>query len=126
MKLQFSEEINGKKTNFRDKIINAEKIQAICKDKENIFKKGVDLELFVDDTLILKRKCLSVQEIEIFCLSDLSILIYIDIFPLLDSEVHDLSIYQGFDSVDEFINYFTKESKENYKGKIIHWTHLKY
>lgn len=42
--------------------------------------------------------------------------------PLSDSEKEDLAINDGFESLSQFFEYFTEE----FEGKLIHWTDLKY
>jgi hypothetical protein len=41
---------------------------------------------------------------------------------ITDAELKILSVNDGFDSVDDFFEWFN----EDFAGKIIHWTDLKY
>ena len=70
-------------------------------------------------------KVVSIQEIEIIWNDEDNFrmttpVIYIDgvWFP----KITTLATNDGFDSVEDFYSYFNKD----YKGKIIHWTNLKY
>lgn len=48
--------------------------------------------------------------------------IFIDGRILAADEIESLAINDGFDSVDEFRAWFSRD----FHGKIIHWTHLQY
>lgn len=67
-------------------------------------------------------KCVSVQEIEIIPVGKYG-MVKIDGQNLLFvKSFEQLAINDGFDSVEDFFAYFNKD----FKGKIIHWTNLKY
>ena len=48
--------------------------------------------------------------------------IYVDGKPITGDKIIKLAINDGFDSVEDFFNYFNKD----FTGKLIHWTDLKY
>lgn len=48
--------------------------------------------------------------------------VIIDEKPLMRGEIEQLSQNDGFDTVDEFFEYFN----EDFTGKLIHWTDFKY
>lgn len=66
-------------------------------------------------------QCVSVQEIEIEYVNDW-LTIRIDGRYLKLNEKLSLAQNDGFDSIEHFKKYF----KKDFKGKIIHWTDLKY
>ncbi|MDV6170212.1 hypothetical protein R1T16_17380 [Flavobacterium sp. DG1-102-2] len=66
-------------------------------------------------------KCKGIQKIEITHYVDW-IAVTIDGRNLGIEEIIKLSINDGFDGVEAFFNYFNCD----YKGKIIHWTDLRY
>ena len=46
---------------------------------------------------------------------------------LVEDEVEQLAFNDGFEAVEDFEDYFISQMQENqYSGKIIHWTNLKY
>jgi transcription termination factor Rho len=72
-------------------------------------------------------KCKSTQIIEIGKLKStdiwyLDFAVSVDDVYLSASQIEKLAINDGFDSVEDFFEWFN----EDYKGKIIHWTDLKY
>lgn len=83
-------------------------------------------------------KCVSVQEIEFYWwkpehpelypnpyddkLGDRYCDLYVDNRVLNIEEVESLALNDGFETVEDFFRYFN----EDFKGKLIHWTNLKY
>lgn len=112
------------------------KLHTIREDKKNRWKSGLKIDFFINCRqpnmfrFAPTLQVLNVQKIEInwfksieekrFWYKDTTI--SIDNRYLSASEVKDLALNDGFDSVEEFFNYFDN----NFKGKIIHWTNLKY
>lgn len=73
-------------------------------------------------------KCLRVQKIEIteddlICEQNcMEPTILIDNKPLSLDECEKLAVNDGFDNIQDFLAYFN----EDFEGKLIHWTNLKY
>lgn len=126
------------------------KIHTIRRDENGRWKPGMDIH-FVINSRTKDRfqfapvvKCKSVQTIEISCANHLSINdeyvsyygeieqygekwgyalnVKIDGRQLGSVEVEKLAKNDGFDSVFDFYKYFEKD----FKGRLIHWTDLKY
>ena len=127
--------ILGFKKQFKEKILSGSKIHTIREDKNerwNIgriihFATGVrtkNYEQFYEDT------CKSVQDIEIWYKnkdSDYPIIIIdgrmLRVCEKKDWEIlRELAANDGFESFEGFCAWFNKD----FKGKIIHWTGLKY
>lgn len=117
-----------------------EKIHTIRKDKSNKWKAGNDIHFTINAKTKNQfqfapvLKCVSTQAIHIKHFYDV-VEITIDNNKLLkvshrglnkiveyDFELETLAKNDGFDSVEDFFQYFN----EDYTGKIIHWTNLKY
>jgi len=102
------------------------KIHTIREDKTNRWYKGRLIHFWAGNPRNVKNhpyqfkegKCKSTQKIEIK-----NKCIYIDNREkLLSDKVKLLAIQDGFDSVNEFFEWFNKD----FTGKIIHWTNFKY
>lgn len=142
MILPFKKYINGQPTHFKEKILACffkngftPKLHTIRKSKR--IKPGTKLhmayghrtkfyEQFNYDIPELE-KCVSTQEIMIKWFSRFGdwrgdTLTFIDGVAVTGDIVEDLAKNDGFESADEFFNYFN----ENFEGQIIHWTDLKY
>ena len=71
-------------------------------------------------------ECKAVQEIQIVydlqeeC--DYARSVYVDGDELYEKEIEKLALNDGFDSIPHFFQWFN----DDFKGKIIHWTELKY
>lgn len=125
---------------------NAQKLHAIYTDMSDRWKAGIDI-YFVAENSTNKRfefapvvKCTRVQEIEIFyhCNDPEEKMITVSIdgkefgiagnrekgmpFEVFRGDLLTLAKNDGFDSVEDFFAWFS----EDFTGKIIHWTDLKY
>lgn len=113
------------------------KIHTIREDKHNRWKQGRPIHFmqWTGDPYHSKCfhfapviPCTSVQNININYLNDGEIHVCIDhnlIYSKLIGDtkiIEKLAIADGFNSVDDFFKWFDKD----FKGKIIHWTDLKY
>jgi len=123
------------------------KDHTIREDKNDRWKPGMDIHMVINNRtknrfqFVPVVKCKSVQTIEIRDITHLSTNVGIVLnFPIKDQVFHlrynvivdgkilgrnaiiVLAIKDGFDSVEDFFAYFNKD----FKGKIIHWTNLKY
>lgn len=139
MLLGFKKYINGQPTHFKEKILAClskngytPKLHTIRKSKR--FMPGTKLhmaygvrtkfyEQFNYDIPELE-KCESTQDIKIEWKDD-----WVEIFidgKIINAEncfkVHLLAQNDGFDSINDFLEYFN----ENFEGQIIHWTDFKY
>ncbi|TWP28449.1 hypothetical protein ETU09_05865 [Apibacter muscae] len=109
-----------------DKIDLLPKIHTIRLDNSNRWKEGNKIH-FVINNRTAKRfqfapvlDCVRIQKIEIIHKN--KPIVKIDGRELNIYELQRLSSNDCFESVEDFFNYF----KEDFKGKIIHWTNIKY
>lgn len=121
------------------------KIHTIREDKNNRWKAGMDIHMVINNRTKNRFqfapvvKCVSVQEIEIDSYeSDIKshftyskhlgnyrykvFRVWIDGKMRPIRELEKLAINDGFDSAEDFFKYFNKD----FKGKLIHWSNLKY
>ena len=109
------------------------KIHTIRQDRRNRWKGGAEIEFTINEGtekefVFTKGECISVQSIEIIYpdverLPTLEkVIILIDGKPLNQAEKEQLAINDGFESLNDFYDYFDND----FKGKIIHWTNFKY
>jgi hypothetical protein len=115
-----------KQTDFENKIKKGTKLHTIRIDQHNRWKRGMKIH-FATGARTSKYNCFKeglctgTQEIEIIRRS-----IYIDdrlVSMKLDA-IEWLSDNDGFDCVDDFWWWFDQYAP--FKGKIIHWTDLRY
>ncbi|AYZ11891.1 hypothetical protein EGY05_08120 [Chryseobacterium arthrosphaerae] len=128
------------KIEFDNTIYHREKIHTIREDKGNRWKPGVMIDFFINSRkpdmfrFAPKIPVVSVQNFEIQYYSS-SVMVsidgewygdaFFDGFKTLEGyniDLENLAINDGFASLEEFFKYFDKD----FKGKIIHWTDLKY
>jgi hypothetical protein len=116
------------------------KLHTIREDKNNRWKEGTKIDFFINcrqPTMFRFAPVLpvvSVQKIEViemswvrdeFCYQKENgklFVIKIDNAFLPKKQLENLAQNDGFDTVADFFEYFS----EDFKGKIIHWTDLKY
>ena len=107
------------------------KLHTIRDDKNNRWKPGVMIDYFINCRqpnmfrFAPRIPVVSVQEIAIVWFDffgKIKPLVYVDKKPLTVIDVEALAQNDGFDTLEEFFEYFN----EDYKGKIIHWTDLRY
>ncbi len=120
------------------------KLHTIREDKKDRWKKGNDIHFVINNRTknrfqfspILKVQ--SVQQIEIkwfdgytpnifpsdcYKKENKHARVYINDIRFMTSEtIKNIALNDGFDSVDDFFEYFNT----NFKGKLIHWTSLTY
>lgn len=126
MILGFTKILNGKPTNFKEKILAGQKIHTIREDKTNRWKVerviqfcyGVRRKTFEK---FHETKCLGIQRIRIES-DKINFKIWVDDKKINETEIVNLAHNDGFDSVIDFCNWFNKD----FEGKIIHWTDKKY
>lgn len=113
------------------------KLHTIREDKADRWKRGVVIDFFINARtkdmfrFAPRIPVVSIQKIQILwddpCLSiwkfnDRNVAVVIDGYRIHESNIGLLAKNDGFDSLDEFFEYFDKD----FSGKIIHWTDLKY
>lgn len=124
---------------FPDEVyrMEAPKIHTIREDVNDRWKAGNNIDFFIN----CRQKnmfrfapvlpVVSVQRIEIVYYTDREVLmkdlppktaISVDDRRLSETEILQLALNDGFDSVKDFFAYFN----EDYEGKIIHWTDKQY
>ena len=118
----------GKPTNFEEKIINWLKIHTLREDKFGRWNAGRVCQCATGVrtkkyNCFAVRSCVYIQAIQINYYGDNG---YPDVIidgDLLSQErIELLAKNDGFDSVEDFFKWF----EEDFQGKIIHWTDLKY
>lgn len=123
---------NGSQTNFEEKILNLTKRHTIREDKTNRWKKGNLIHLSVgvrtkDYRCFLKQACIEVQKIHMIWIAKKGLDVYVNAGQL-DKETVDLLIENDGLTPTQFLQWFGFDDSGNkeFKGKIIHWTNLKY
>lgn len=114
---------------FNRKKMYDKKLHTIRKDKSNRWLPGTLIH-FVIHNRTKKRfqfspvvPCVSVQSIVIKNFFNDKHSVIIDGRMLSDNEIITLALNDGFDTVQDFWEYFTEA---DFKGKLIHWTSLTY
>lgn len=105
------------------------KIHTIREDSKGRWWEGMDIHMVINNRTKDRFqfapiiKCTGTQSIEIQVWPEIKAFhIQIDGRRLSDDEVKELAVNDGFDSVDQFLNYF----RSGIKGKLIHWTDKQY
>lgn len=112
------------------------KLHTIRKDEHNRWKAGMDIHFVINNRTENRFqfapvvKCVSVQRLKIEYNPSNSIYPHVNVIVfesgsytfLSEKSILKLAINDGFDSVEDFFAYFNTD----FKGKIIHWTDLKY
>ncbi len=123
--------ILGFKPQFKDPIKTGQKKHTIREDKHDRWKAGKVIHFATGVRTKLyeqfkEGKCKSVQSIRIDYDYTQEVTPFVTVSVdnrLLDrEEIITLAINDGFDTLSEFLEWFNKD----FKGKIIHWTDLKY
>lgn len=113
------------------------KLHTIREDAKNRWKTGTMIDFYINNTkpnmfrFAPRIPVVSIQEIEIIYYTDRETLIK-DLPPkkavvlgnsrLNQIEIEQLAQNDGFNTIEDFFTYFN----EDFKGKLIHWTNLKY
>ena len=121
----------GFKPQFKEPILKKKKKHTIRKDKNDRWKPGMKIHFATGARTRLYHQfyegfCKSTQRMRILwdniSLNGEFVSILVD-GRLIDlDEVETLAINDGFEDVSEFLNWFN----EDFEGKIIHWTDLRY
>ncbi len=129
---------------FVDPILEGKKLHTFRKDEANLWHPGMSIEMTTpkagcNQHIFHRAKCIHTNIIEIKhyqiprTINRMEIIIdkvligFVEYYTIDDlSEwsvnIRELSENDGFKSLVEFCQYY----KEDYKGKIIHWTPLRY
>jgi hypothetical protein len=106
----------------------APKLHTIREDKSNRWKPGTEIHFVINPRTKYRQqflppvKCTDIQTFEIVWRCKITPQVRIDGRLLSYKEVQLLSLNDGFTTLAEFFAYFN----EDFTGKLIHWTHLKY
>lgn len=109
------------------------KIHTIREDKANRWKPGIMIDFFINTRkenmfrFAPKIPVISVQDFEISYFTDAPYcynmpIVTVDGKYISKENLLILSRNDGFESVEDFLKYFNQD----FKGKIIHWTHFNY
>lgn len=105
------------------------KIHTFRGDSSNRFRQGLNIDYFINVRtknmfrFAPKQPLVSTQNISIIYYKESNVpIITIDNIELVSSKIEELAINDGFNSVEHFLSWF----KEDFSGKIIHWTGKKY
>ena len=121
----------GFKPQFKEPILKKKKKHTIRKDKNDRWKPGMKIHFATGVRTRLYHQfkegvCKSIQKIEIMydniSLNGEFVSILVDGRLIGFDEVETLALNDGFEDVSEFLNWFN----EDFEGKIIHWTDLRY
>lgn len=134
----FSDYLDGLELVQYDFDVNAidmyEKIHTIRRDSKNRWNAGKDIHFAINNRTPERLqfapvvKCVSTQEIEVTYHEDIcdknanEPTVIVDGKMLNMAEMETLAENDGFADTHEFCCYFNKD----FKGKLIHWTNLKY
>ena len=116
---------------FEHPIVKGKKVHTIRKDKENKFKKNIPMECVANlnghPYPFARLWIQNTQKIQIFSKKDdeNDCVIMVGDRLVLKAVREKIAKNSGFDSLKSFTKYILK-GKDYYKGKIIHWTYLKY
>jgi hypothetical protein len=108
---------------------NKVKIHTLREDAKNRWVKGVLIDFYIGVRtknafrFAPRVPVLHVQEIVIKNIFNDRYSVIIDGNPLSPKNIEELAMNDGFDSVDDFWNWF---GADDFVGKIIHWTCKKY
>lgn len=111
------------------------KFHTIREDKKKRWNVGTNIDFFINcrqKDMFRFAPVLPVVDIQRVFMTYLPHLgngfeLSIDGKQLMPYEIEQLAVNDGFDSVEEFENYFISVMKDNeFSGKLIHWTDFKY
>lgn len=135
MILGFKIEAKGKATGFVEKINSGQKIHTMRIDYNNRWRPGTIIHFATGvRTKYYKQfkegKCISYQWVTLFP-NDRRAMIsngggksLLDQYSMSDYQIQQLAINDGFDTVDDFWDWFSKDGDRVYK--LIHWTDFRY
>ncbi|HEY6976677.1 MAG TPA: hypothetical protein VH396_10340 [Chitinophagaceae bacterium] len=117
--------INFSREDFVNAVADGSKHFTIRQLRKNPVKKGETLQLYTGLRTKQARKlreavCKNVGDIKIENTKK-EFLFWLDNKQLSLAQVKDISNKIGFDSVDEWIEYFKKKYKFPFKGQLIEW-----
>ena len=126
--------ILGFKPRFKGQIINGQKIHTIREDKNNRWVPGMVIHFATgvrtkDYQQFWYGHCQGIQRISITNARidhELTHTVYVNDRLLSVAEVGELAKNDGFDNIDEFLEWFMKDGDIIFLGKIIHWTGKRY
>lgn len=112
----------AKLANAKEKILNGIKITTIREDKHNRWKVGRTIQhsLGVRTTRYEKFMDSVCTHIQTIVIDSFNRSVLLDGEYILAYRIKEIAINDGFDSLDEFYNFF--EGKQDTPMKLIHWT----
>ncbi|MBS4041612.1 MAG: ASCH domain-containing protein [Flavobacteriales bacterium] len=120
------------KPEFKERILSGTKKHTIRLDATNRWKVGMMIQLWMHSPRNVTKnphqfetkQCVSIQRIDIVRVDDYleHTWVFIDGKRLNEDQVQQLAWNDGFNSLIDFWMWF----EGGFKGKIIHWTDLKY
>lgn len=127
-------EFNSYRSQYLEKnypfIFNLEpKTHTIIKDESDKWGNGAEIHFTIKDGTKNRFQfapvtpCISTQTIEIKNIFNDRHAVFVNRLRLLDREIDKLAKNEGFNSTDDFWNYYYYQ---DFQGKIIHWTNFKY
>ena len=126
--------ILGFKQQFKESILTGRKKHTIREDKHNRWEHGKQIHFATgvrtkNYKQFKSKKCVSVQDIEIIYnlngereMYNKGIWVLVDNIHINDFWLLELAYNDGFNSIEEFFKWFNKD----FKGRIIHWTDMRY
>lgn len=121
----------GAPTHFKEKILDGRKKHSMVDDEADRWKEGNSIQMVVNPYSAERdhfnadrpdlQTCTGTQRFEIKWKGH-DYLVRVDGHKLTPAEVEVLALNDGFDDLVSFLAWF----KEDKKGKIIHWTKLRY
>lgn len=116
----------SKKTDFENKVKKGIKLHTIREDAHKCWRPGMKIHFATGVRSLLYNNfkmgvCKSIQDIEI---DSNDKIVWIDGRELSSHELDFLSDNDGFDCIGDFWGWFS--AYPSFKGRLIHWTDLKY
>ena len=135
----YTEYKNGQKSSFVEKILDGSKKHSIREDVDGQWASGLKIQFVTGDSVedynqFTSGTCKSIQLIEISRSRGDQMQVKVDGKALCIDEIKLLAANDGFDTLRDLFDFIvpvdTKQAlqlqKNSFKGKLIHWTDLKY
>ena len=130
---------NGQKSSFVEKILDGSKMHSIREDMDDQWASGLKIQFVTGDNpedykQFSSGTCTSVQIIEISRSGGDQMQVKVDGKALCIDEIKLLAANDGFDTLRDLFDFIVpidttqalQLQKNKFKGKLIHWTDLKY
>lgn len=117
------------KPEFERKILEGTKIHTLREDPKNRWRYGLSIQFYLGNPrnggrcfLDLGNPHITIQPVEITQCSKGGIVVFVENRALNKSEVAQLALNDGFESMESFRDYFLAGKTGSWIGKIISWT----